>query len=103
VVSNLKRLVDIDKIISEAEFKQVIRVFLGEIAGGVIYTLDVTPKVVLPSVDLCLEHYLTQIDALQLAAAFSNKSSNPVFVCSDLKLVSIAEMHGLQTLNLLTA
>jgi uncharacterized protein len=99
VVSNLKRLAEIDSIISDAEFKQVMKIFLGEIAGGAIYTLEVTPKVVLLSVDLCSEHYLTPIDALQLATVLSIKSSNPVFVCSDHKLVKVAERCGLQILN----
>ncbi len=99
VVSNLKRLAEIDHLISDTEFKQVMKIFLGEIAGGAIYTLDVTPKVVLLSVDLCSEHYLTPIDALQLATALSIKSSNPLFVCSDHKLVKVAESYGLQIIN----
>jgi predicted nucleic acid-binding protein len=99
VESNLKRLAEIDNIISDAEFRPVVKIFLGEIAGGAIYTLDVTPQVVLLSVDLCSEHYLTLIDALQLATALSIKSSNPVFVCSNHKLIKIAEKHGLQILN----
>lgn len=99
VVSNLKRLAEIDHLISDAEFKQVMKIFLGEIAGGAIYTLDVTPKVVLLSVDLCSEHYLTPIDALQLATVLSIKSSNPLFVCSDHKQVKVAESYGLQILN----
>jgi uncharacterized protein len=99
VVSNLKRLAEIDHHITDAEFKQVMKIFLGEIASGVIYTLDVTPKVVLLSVDLCSENYLTPIDALQLATALSIKSSNPHFVCSDHKLVKVAESYGLQFIN----
>ncbi len=90
VVSNLKRLAEIDSTISDAEFKQVMKTLLGEIAGGAIYTLEVTPKVVLLSVDLCSEHYLTTIDVLQLATALSIKASNPVFVWSDNKLVKVA-------------
>jgi len=103
VTSNLKRLVEIDRLITDAEFRQVLKVFLGDIAGGAIYTLDVTPKVVLKSVDLCTEHYLTPIDALQLATALSIKSGNPVFVCSDHKLIEVAEGYGLQILNPLSA
>ena len=103
VTSNLKRLVEIDRLITDAEFRQVLKVFLGDIAGGAIYTLDVTPKVVLKSVDLCTEHYLTSIDALQLATALSIKSGNPVFVCSYHKLIEVAEGYGLQILNPLSA
>lgn len=103
VVSNLKRLAEVDRIISDAEFKQVLKIFLGEIAGGAIYTIDITPKVVLISIDLCSDHYLTPIDALQLATALSIKSSNPVFVCSDDKLVKVAEKYDLQILNPLSA
>lgn len=99
VVSNLERLVEIDHLISDKEFKQVMKIFLGDIAGAAIYTLDVTPKIVLSSIDLCLESYLTPIDALQLATALSIKSCNPLFVCSDHKLVKVAESYGLQILN----
>ncbi len=103
VVSNLKRLAEIDHLITDSEFRQVLKAFLGDIAGGAIYSLDVTPKVVLLSVDLCSEHYLTPIDVLQLATALSIKSSNPLFVCSDHKLVKVAESYGLQILNPLSA
>jgi uncharacterized protein len=103
VVSNLKRLAEIDQVISDAEFKQLMKVFLSDIACGAIFTLDLTPKVVLLSVDLCSEHYLTPIDALQLATALSIKTSDPIFVCSDHKLVRVAELHGLQTLTPLSA
>jgi uncharacterized protein len=103
VVSNLKRLAEIDRVISDAEFKQLMKVFLSDIACGAIFTLDLTPKVVLLSVDLCSEHYLTPIDALQLATALSIKTSDPIFVCSDHKLVRVAELHGLQTLTPLSA
>jgi uncharacterized protein len=99
VTSNLKRLAEVDGLISDAEFKQVLKVFLGEIADGAIYTLEVTPQVVLNSVDLCAEHYLTPIDALQLATALSIKSGDPVFICSDPKLLKVAELYGLQVLN----
>ncbi len=53
--------------------RQALKIFLSDIAGGAIYTQDVTPKVVLKSVDLCSEHYMTPIDALQLATALSIK------------------------------
>jgi predicted nucleic acid-binding protein len=99
VTSNLKRLVEIDRLITETEFRQVLKVFLGDIASGAIYTLDVTPKIVLSSIDLCSESYLTPIDALQLATALSIISANPVFVCSDHKLLKSVEKHGLQLLN----
>lgn len=99
ITSNLRRLVEIDKLITESEFKKVIKVFLDDIACGAIYTLDVTPKVILHSVDLCLENYITPIDALQLATVLSIKSGNPVFVCSDHKLIKKAEKLGLKTLN----
>jgi uncharacterized protein len=103
VVSNLKRLAEIDHLITDSEFRQVLKVFLGDLAGGAIYSLDVTPKVVLNSIDLCSEHYLTPIDVLQLATALSIKSSNPYFVCSDHKLLKVAEKHGMQILNPLSA
>ncbi len=99
VASNLKRLAEINRLITDAEFRQVLKVFLGDIASSAIYTLDVTAKIVLNGVDLCSENYLTPIDALQLATALSVKSANPIFVCSDLKLLKAAEKHGLKILN----
>lgn len=102
VASNLKRLEEIEGLITDAEFNKVLKIFLGDIASGTIYTLEVTPQVVLSSVDLNKEHYLSPIDALQLATALSIKSGDPVFVCSDHKLIKVAELHGLQILNPLT-
>ena len=51
------------------------------------------------SVALVLKHGLRTLDALQLAVAVGLKETKPIFVCTDKKLVSIAEKEGLKVIN----
>lgn len=51
------------------------------------------------SVALVLKHGLRTLDALQLAVAVGLKEVNPVFVCADKKLISVAEKEGLKAIN----
>lgn len=99
VISNLKRLVKIDGLLSDDEFKMVKSIFLNDIGNGYLQTLDVGPQVILSSLEICSTRYITPLDAIQLATALSVKQANPVFVCSDVKLNRIAEDLGLEVLN----
>jgi predicted nucleic acid-binding protein len=51
------------------------------------------------SIVLVLKRSLRTLDALQLAVAIGLKDVNPVFVCADKKLVSVAEKEGLKAIN----
>ena len=99
VMSNLKRLVEIDGLLSDDEFKMVKSIFLNDIGNGYLQTLDVGPQVILSSLEICSTRYITPLDAIQLATVLSMNEANPVFVCSDVKVNRIAEDLGLEVLN----
>ena len=99
VISNLKRLVEIDGLLSDDEFKMVKSIFLNDIGNGYLQTLDVGPQVILSSLEICSTRYITPLDAIQLATVLSMNEANPVFVCSDVKVNRIAEDLGLEVLN----
>ena len=98
VVANLRRLVDVDQVISNDEFKQVKESFLGEIGAGTLRTVPLTPTIILTSLEICSLRYVTPLDAIQLISALS-LGDKTFFVCSDLKLLHLAKYYGLQTLN----
>lgn len=98
VTSNLRRLVDVDKILYETEFTQVKSTFLGEIGNEILDVIDLTPSIILKSMDICSENYVTPLDAIQLASALTLKE-RPVFVCSDKKLLRSANQWGLSTID----
>lgn len=99
VVSNLKRLAEIDAVINNEEFEFVKRTFLGEIGSGYLHILEAGPMIILQSLELCSTQYLTPLDAVQLATAISLIDDHPIFLCADHKLNRIAIELGLETLN----
>ena len=98
VISNLRRLVDVDRLISEKEFDLIKATFLGEIADGLLELTQLTTNILLESLEIISKRYVTPLDAIQLATALS-LPEKPVFVCADKKLLRIAEDCGLEVLN----
>lgn len=98
VVSKLRRLVDIDRLLTDEEFTLVKEVFLGEIGSGTLQTVAITTRIILSSLEICAHRYLTPIDAIQLSSALS-LGEEAVFVCSDCKLLKLAADHGLRIFN----
>ena len=98
ITSNLRRLVDIDNLISEKEFTTIKAVFLGDIGNEIIDIIDLTPSIILKSLDICSGEYVTPLDSIQLSSALSI-AGKPIFVCSDIKLLRLAAKWGLQTVN----
>lgn len=98
VIANLRRLVDIDKIIKEDEFEDLRATFLGDIGDEVIDVIELTSSIILQSLEICSKQYVTPLDALQLASALS-LLEKPIFVCSDQKLLRLAGEQGLPTLD----
>lgn len=98
VVSNFRRLVDVDKIITEKEFKILKAAFLGEIGDGLLELVELTTSIFLDSLEIISKKYVTPLDSIQLAAALS-LPERPVFVCSDLKLASLAKDYGLSIIE----
>jgi len=98
VISNLRRLVDVDKIIKEDEFEQLKATFLGDVGDEILELIELTPGIVLNSLEICSKQYTTPIDAIQLASALS-LLERPIFVCSDQKLLRLADEWGLPTFD----
>ncbi|MBS4022257.1 MAG: type II toxin-antitoxin system VapC family toxin [Dethiobacter sp.] len=98
IISNLRRLVDIDNLISEKEFTTIKAAFLADIGNEIIDIVDLTPSIILKSLDICSDEYVTPLDSIQLSTALS-MAEKPVFVCSDRKLLRLAAKWGLQAVN----
>ena len=97
-VSNLKRLVDIDKLIDNDVYDAIKSEFFHDIADGRIRVEPASSLNIITSVDLLNKKYITPIDSLQLAAVQNLKESceDISFVCSDKKLCSLAEQEGIK-------
>jgi len=98
VISNLRRLVDVDKIITEDEFEELRATFLGDVGDEIFEIVELTSTIILTSLEICSKQYITPLDSIQLASALSF-SEKPVFVCSDQKLLRLARKQGLITID----
>lgn len=99
VVSNLKRLYEIDRLTTEEEFIQQRLFFYNDIEQFGIAILDLTADDIITAEGLILKRYMKPIDAIQVAVALNNFSTMPTFVSSDQKLCSIAQQEGMPTFN----
>ena len=99
IVSNLKRLFEIDKITTEEQFQQQRAFFYQDINTLGITILDVSAEDIIKADNLIMERYMKPIDSIQLAIALNLEHDNITFVSSDRRLCSIAETEGLPTLN----
>lgn len=97
-VSNLKRLVDIDKVIDNDVYDSIKFEFFNDIANKRIRVEPVSSLNIVTSVDLINKKYITPIDSLQLATVLNLKENceNISFVCSDKKLCGLAENEGIR-------
>lgn len=89
---------DVDRIIKEDEFEQLKATFLGDVGDEILELIELTPGIVLSSLEICSKQYTIPLDAIQLASALS-LLERPVFVCSDQKLLRLAEQWGLYTFD----
>lgn len=99
MVSNLKRLFEVDKITTEDQFHQQRDFFYKDIVTLGITILDVTAEDVIKAEDLILKRYMKPVDSIQLAIALNMKSDDITFVSADHKLCKIAAEEGLDTLT----
>jgi len=99
VISNLKRLHEVDHLTTEQEFAQQRLFFYNDIEQFEIIILDVTTDDIMKAEELILKRYMKPVDAIQLAVALNNFSTKPIFVSSDQKLCSIAQQEGLPIFN----
>ncbi len=97
MVSALSRKKE-EKAISKEDLDAALsRFFQDAIKDFLILELD--DGHIKDSIVLVLKRNLRTLDALQLAVAIGLKDVNPVFVCADKKLVSVAEKEGLKAIN----
>lgn len=99
IISNLRRLFEVDKITTEYQFLQQRTFFYQDINTLGITILDVSAEDIIKAEDLILKRYMKPIDSIQLAIALNLKRDDITFVSSDRRLCKIADEEGLQTLT----
>ena len=102
LISNLRRLVDVDKVIDDDLFNVIKSEFFNDIADGTIKVEPISSLNIITSVELLNKTYISPIDSLQLATVINLKENynNIFFICSDKKLCSIAEKEGIAVLRI---
>lgn len=105
MMSNVRRLVEIDRLIDQKAYHAIKADIMAKIADRALDVIPVTLRDTLDSIDLIEKRYMSPIDAIQLASALrvSEGSDSFVFVCADSKLARVAEDQGLEVLNPLQA
>ncbi len=99
IISNLKRLFEIDNITTEKEFQHQRSFFYQDVNTLDITILDVTAEDIIKAESLILKHYMKPIDSIQLAIALNLKHDDITFVSSDQRLCKIAAAEDIMTLN----
>lgn len=100
VISNLKRLFEIDKITTEEQFHFQRSFFYQDLNSLDIAVLDITPEDIIKADSLILKKYMKPIDSIQLAIALNLPPIDDLtFVCADQSLCEIAKAEGLLVLN----
>ncbi|TDA67734.1 MAG: PIN domain-containing protein [Clostridia bacterium] len=98
VISNLRRLADVDGLISPQEFEVLRATFLGDVGERLFEVIEVTADIILTATDLASQKYIAPLDAIQIATALS-VPEKPAFVCADQKLIRIAVASGLHVMD----
>ncbi|MBC7105454.1 MAG: type II toxin-antitoxin system VapC family toxin [Firmicutes bacterium] len=98
VVSNLRRLLDVDRLITDEEFDVLLATFFDDLARELLQVVRLSHAVLATSLDIASRRYVTPLDAVQLASALALPEP-PVFVCADQKLLRLAEELGLETVD----
>jgi predicted nucleic acid-binding protein len=98
VVSNMRRLVDVEKIVTPEEFDALQATFFEDIAEERLEVARLSTSILVKSLTIASQKYITPLDAIQLATAAS-MAELPVFVCADQKLLRLAAEEGLETLD----
>jgi predicted nucleic acid-binding protein len=99
IISNLKRLCEIDKITTEEQFLKQRTFFYQDIGALDITILDVSAEDIIKAEDLILKRYMKPVDSVQLAIALNLKRDNVTFVSSDRRLCKIAAEESLDILT----
>ena len=99
VISNLKRIYEIDHITTKSQFILQKSQFYKDIRDYEITIVDLTSDHILSAEGLILKRYMKPFDSLQLAIALSLPFSDLTLVCSDRRLCEIARVEELEALN----
>jgi predicted nucleic acid-binding protein len=99
MVSNLKRLFEIDKITTEEQFHQQRDFFYKDVVTLDMTILDVTAEDIIKAEELILKRYMKSVDSIQLAIALNLKSDDVTFVSADYRLCKIAAEEGLASVT----
>lgn len=99
VVSNLRRLYEIDHLTTEELFLAQRAFFFNDLRNLNITILDVTSEDILKAEMLIKKRYMKPIDSIQLAVALNIPVQNLTFLSSDQGLCKIAKTEGLLILN----
>jgi predicted nucleic acid-binding protein len=99
IISNLKRLCEVDKITTEEQFSEQRTFFYQDIDMLDITILDVSAEDIIKAEDLILKRYMKPVDSIQLAIALNLKRDDVTFVSSDRRLCKISAEEGLDTLT----
>lgn len=94
MISNFRRLVDVDRSITQEDFQRLRSTLMADIAEAVLEVVETRMTHVMASLDLSSKKYITPIDALQLSMA-RRLGEDVVFVCADQKLARLAREEGL--------
>jgi len=93
IISNLRRLYEVDRITTEEQFLQQRSFFYEDINRLGITILDFTAEDIIKAEDLILKRYMKPVDSIQLAIALNLRRDNMTFVSADRKLCRIAAVH----------
>jgi len=99
VISNLKRLFEIDHLTTEEHFREQRLFFYHDIENLGVTALDITAEDIIRADELILKRYMKPVDAVQLAVSINNFSDRPTFVSADQKLCDIAKSEGIPIIN----
>lgn len=99
MISNLKRLYEIDRLTTEEDFHIQRDFFYKDIIELNTTILDISADDIIKAEDLILKRYMKPVDSIQLAIALNMKNDDVTFVSSDQRLCKIAVQEGLKILT----
>lgn len=100
IISNLKRKCEVTREIDNDLYLSVKKEFLSDISKENIQTVSVDSEIIIRSLVFINKRRITPIDSIQLASAdyLNSEEKDIVFVCSDKKLIKLAEENRLNIL-----
>lgn len=96
--SNLRRLHEVERALTEVQYKMLCASVLSDIESGMITVTEAMPTDIASAASILQKRYMTPVDALQIAVALG-LGRDTVFVSSDTKLNRIAKQYRLKVLD----